>query len=83
MKNIIIKIDDETYRKASVRATEAGTSVSAMTREFLKRDEGKNPIRETERIEALESWYAIVDRQSPEKGSEPLEQLAREEIYKA
>ena len=35
MKNIIVSVDDETYRLSRVRAAEAGTSVSALLREYL------------------------------------------------
>ena len=63
MKNITLKVDDETYRKARIRAAKkAGTSVSAMVREFLNQDEDEHADREAKRIEALESWYAIVDQ---------------------
>ena len=41
MKNITLKVDDETYRKARIRAAQAGTSVSAMVLEFLNRDGSK------------------------------------------
>lgn len=35
MKNITVALDDETYRRARVRAAEKDTSVSAVVREFL------------------------------------------------
>lgn len=35
MKNITVTVDDETYRKARVRAAELDTSVSAVVRKFL------------------------------------------------
>jgi plasmid stability protein len=35
MKNVTVSMDDETYRRARVRAAEAGKSVSAMVRAFL------------------------------------------------
>ena len=35
MKNITISVDEETYRRARANAAEAGTSVSALVREFL------------------------------------------------
>jgi len=37
MKNITLKIDNETHRKARIRAPSEGTSVSAMVRDFLIR----------------------------------------------
>ena len=35
MKNITVSVDDETYRLSRVRAAEAGTSVSALVRDYL------------------------------------------------
>jgi plasmid stability protein len=35
MKNVTIAIDDETYRRARIRAAEMGTSVSAMVKRYL------------------------------------------------
>lgn len=35
MKNITISIDDETYRKARIKAAERDTSVSALVKSFL------------------------------------------------
>jgi len=35
MKSITVSIDDDTYRRASIRAAELNTSVSAMVRKYL------------------------------------------------
>ena len=35
MKNITLSIDDETYRLSRIKAAEAGTSVSALVRDYL------------------------------------------------
>jgi len=35
MKNITVSLDDETYRRARVKAAEQNTSVSALVRRFL------------------------------------------------
>lgn len=35
MKNITVSLDDDTYRRARVRAAEEATSVSAVVRQFL------------------------------------------------
>jgi plasmid stability protein len=80
MKNITLKIDDETYHKARIKAAKAGTSVSAMVREFLNRVEDMEVDRESKRIEALEVWYATLNKRT-QKGSEPAKPLTREEIY--
>ena len=36
MKNITVSVDEETYRLSRVRAAEAGTSVSALVRGYLR-----------------------------------------------
>ena len=36
MKNVTIALDDETHRKARIRAAELGTSLSAMVKAFLE-----------------------------------------------
>ena len=36
MKNITVSVDEETYRLSRVKAVEAGTSVSALVRGYLK-----------------------------------------------
>ena len=52
MKNITVTVDDETYRRARVRAAERDTSVSAMVRAFLRElSEGET---ETERLQREE-----------------------------
>jgi plasmid stability protein len=35
MRNITVSVDDDTYRRARLKAAEQGTSVSALVREFL------------------------------------------------
>lgn len=35
MKNITISLDDETYRRARIKAAEKDTSVSALVKQFL------------------------------------------------
>jgi hypothetical protein len=35
VKNITIAVDDETYRRARIKAAERGTSVSALVKQFL------------------------------------------------
>jgi plasmid stability protein len=35
MRNITVSLDDETYRRARVRASELDTSVSAVVRDYL------------------------------------------------
>ena len=35
MRNITVSVDDETYRRARIKAAERDTSVSAVVRDFL------------------------------------------------
>ncbi|MFZ5932421.1 MAG: hypothetical protein ACOY15_14570 [Pseudomonadota bacterium] len=35
MKNITVSVDDETYRRARIKAAEKDTSVSALVKQFL------------------------------------------------
>ena len=35
MKNITVTVDDETYRRARIKAAEKDTSVSALVRQYL------------------------------------------------
>ncbi len=80
MKNITLKIDDETYRKARVRAAEQGTSVSAMVKDFLVRQVGEEDERERRRIASLDEIYQIADMRGQTR-PEPLKPLTRDEIY--
>ena len=80
MKNITLKIDDETYRRARIRAAQLGTSVSAMVREFLNQNENEEAAHETKRIQAMEALYSIADNRA-KNGAKPVEPLSHEEIY--
>ena len=52
MKNITVSVDDETYRRARIKAAERDTSVSALVKRFLvELAQGES---ETERLKAQE-----------------------------
>ncbi len=80
MKNITLKIDDQTYRKARLLAAERGTSVSAMVREILVRVAAGEEDREARRIQALEELFREADARASARPT-PLVPLTREEIY--
>ena len=80
MKNITLKIDDETYRKARLRAAEKGTSLSALVRDFLVREAAAEEDREARRIAAREELYRLTAERAKPR-SEPLIPLTRDEIY--
>lgn len=41
MRNITVSVDDETYRRARIKAAEANTSVSALVKRFLSQVAGE------------------------------------------
>jgi plasmid stability protein len=79
MKNITLKVDDATYQRARIRAAEAGTSVSAMVREFLNSDDATSG-RESQRIEAMQALFALAETQA-DYNVKPVQPLSRDEIY--
>jgi len=81
MKNITLKIDDETYRKARVRAANEGTSVSMLVRNFLISLSSRSEAEAHQRVvAALQEIYAEADACATPR-SEALLPLTREEIY--
>ena len=80
MKNITLKVDDATYQRARVRAAKAGTSVSAMVREFLNSEERAANTKEDERIEAMRALFALAEEQA-DYNAKPVQPLSRDEIY--
>jgi plasmid stability protein len=80
MKNITLKIDDETYRKARIRAAESGTSVSSMVRDFLIKTVAEDDDAEARRISALDELYRLAEQRGQHR-AEPLKPLTRQEIY--
>ena len=81
MKNITLKIDDETYRKARVRAASEGSSVSAVVRGFLSSfaAEGETGAH-ARHVAALKKLYAKADTKAA-PGQRPVTPLTRDEIY--
>jgi plasmid stability protein len=78
MKNVTVSLDDDTYRRARVRAAEQGRSLSAIVRDFLK-SLGETET-EFERLERLqEDLFARVDAGG--MGLNSSENLPREELY--
>jgi hypothetical protein len=77
MKNITVSVDDETYRRARIRAAELDTSVSALVRDYL----AKLAQRESEhdRFERLKREEAEVRARI--KGFSAADRLPRDELY--
>jgi len=81
MKNITLKIDDETYRMARIRAAHEGTSVSMLVRNFLLSLSSDSEAEAHQRVvAALQEIYAEADAHATPR-SEALLPLTREEIY--
>lgn len=74
MKNITVSVDDETYRRARVRAAEQETSVSAMVRRFLT--EAVAGESEFERLKRQE-----IETRTKIKGFRAGDSLSRDELY--
>ena len=55
MRNITVSVDEETHRRARIRAAELDTSVSALVREFLRRLVPRDRRRERLESGPLES----------------------------
>lgn len=89
-KNITVSVDEETHRRARIRAAELDTSVSALVREYLKSLADGNAIAraavgsdgESEaqrRSRMLQEVFADFDARGV--GLDMSENLSREELY--
>lgn len=74
MKNITVSVDDETYRKARIRAAELDTSVSAMVREYLA-----SVTRREDEFTRLERMEEAVRQRI--KAFDGGDRLSRDELY--
>ena len=90
MKNITVSIDEETHRRARIRAAELGTSVSALVRDYLKslEPEGVNGAVADERHSEtpIERQIRLMnevidDIQKTSSGFTASENLPREALY--
>lgn len=91
MKNITVSVDEETYRRARIRAAELDTSVSALVRAYLemvaeKPSTGSSELstpavrtvskEEFERLERLEK-----ETHAKIKGFSGGDRVSRDELY--
>ena len=72
MKNITVTVDDETYRRARIKAAENDTSVSALVKRFLNdiaKDETQNERlkREEKALRATIRNFRAADNISRDK----------------
>jgi plasmid stability protein len=74
MKNITVTLDDETYRKARIRAAELDTSVSAVVRKYLTQfAEGESRFERLKKQE--EAVRARIEKFTAE------DRLSRDELH--
>jgi hypothetical protein len=71
VKNITVSVDDETYRRARMKAAEQATSVSALVRRFLtelgaSESESERLKREERALRARIGAFSAADRVSRE-----------------
>ena len=84
-KNITISIDEETHRRARIRAAQLDTSVSALVRDYLRdltRYVEREPETESEkarRIQRLEAVIEEISRNHPNFNM--ADNLPRDELY--
>lgn len=64
MANLTITIDDEVLKRARVRATEQGTSVNAVLRDYLEQYAGTRSAQ----AQALANLLALSERAGSRKG---------------
>ena len=69
MKNITVSVDDDTYRRARLKAAERDTSVSALVRDFLTglsagESEFERLAKEEQAIRARIEAFSASDRLS-------------------
>jgi hypothetical protein len=74
MKNITVSVDDETYRRARIKAAERDTSVSALVRQFLAElaageSDRERLLRHERSLRARVTNFSASDR------------LSRDELY--
>jgi plasmid stability protein len=84
MKNITLKIDDETHSKARIVAAQRGTSISALVREYLHSLDMQQTTKENEellRVKRLEKLYAAADARAKNKPAKDPWVFNREECY--
>lgn len=78
MKNITVSLDDETYRRARIKAAETSTSVSALVKGFLVHLTTSET--ETESRKRLQNETLAAIRAS-RQGFRAADRLSRDELH--
>ena len=81
MKNITVSVDEETYRRARVKAAEAGTSVSALVRKFLVTlNQASEVETEFDRLRRLQE-VTLADIRQRRSGLRAADNLTRDALH--
>ncbi len=78
MRNITVSVDDETYRRARIKAAERDTSVSALVRDFLNSIGGEETAQQ--RFERLRKLEQAARTRVP-AGFAAADRLPRDQLY--
>ena len=73
MKNITVTVDDETYRRARIKAAERDTSVSALVKQFLNDLSGEDDF---DRL-----WRKEQELRKQIRNFDGGDRLSRDEMY--
>jgi len=81
MKNITVSVDEGTYRRARIKAAEAGTSVSALVRSFLvELDQSQETESEFDRLRRLQD-ETLTSMRSRGAGLRASDNLTRASLH--
>ncbi len=81
MKNITVAVDDEIWRLSRVKAAEAGSTVSALVRQFLvSLIQGSANLDEFDRLERLQT-DTLREIRARCAGLASADSLSREELH--
>jgi plasmid stability protein len=75
MTNLTLTVDEETLRRARIRALEMGTSVNALVREYLRQVAGRSTA-----AEGIAEFFAAIQGAEAGSGSEG-RTWTRDELY--
>ena len=82
MKNITVSVNEETYRRARVKAAEAGTSVSALVRSFLESlNQGDAAETEFDRLQRLQQ-ETLASIRARGAGLRSADDLPRQDLHR-
>lgn len=77
MRNITLAIDDATYRRAPLRATERGTSVSGLVRDLLQSLDASQASPESEAKAKAKAQFTTMEA----RGYSASTRLTREQAH--